>query len=280
MSITITAVMPARNAAETLPATLLSVCQQLRPPDELLFVNDGSTDSTEKIAESFRNRLPCPLRILKTDGVGPNRARNIAIENAKGRFIAFLDADDIWLPEKLLLQERLISAGKKFVATDYAVLSEVGKLAFVKPILRAGPVLRHLIGVSPYAPSSVVVERSLILDVGGFPELPVGGDHILLIRIAKRETPAVVNRVLVLLRQRKGSVSWDPQRALTALIMQYEDAMRVAPAEFGFLYRTVWKLFPRIRPLLIALKRIELCGPAESRRRIASWIRMFRRKKI
>jgi len=277
--VTISVVIPARNAAETLPATLLSVCLQLRPPDEVVFVNDGSTDATEKIAEAFRERLPCPLQILRTGGIGPNRARNAAIKTAKGEFIAFLDADDIWLPEKLLLQEKLLSAGYKFVASDYAVMSEAGKLAFVKPILRSGRVLRHLMGVSSCPTPTVVAERRLLLSAGGFPDLPVGGDHALWIRLSRKEPLMRVDRVLVLVRQRKGSVSWNTQRALRGMVMQYEDAMGVVPAEFGPLFRLAWKLFPRLRPLTIALKRLELCGPAESRRRIRSWLTLLKRKK-
>ncbi|GEM_PF-7006897 len=280
MDVTISLVIVAYNAAETLPMTLLSVCQQLRPPDEVVFVDDGSTDATAEVAERFCSLLPCPLQIIRTERQGPNHARNSAIKLAKGNFIAFLDADDLWLPEKLLLQEPLLKAGYRFVATDFAVMSEIGELAFVKCSLRYGRVARRMLGTTLCAGQTVVAERRLLLDVGGFPNLPVGGDHALWMRLAKRTRLGVVPRILTLVRQRKGSVSWNPKRVLEGMIMQMEEAMRLMPGEFGPLFQAAWRLAPRLRPLICALKRLHLCGPAESRRRIISWLKLLRRKTL
>ena len=278
VDVRISLVIPAYNAAETLPMTLLSVCQQLRPPDELVFVDDGSTDATVEVVERYRPLLPCPLRIIRTERQGPNHARNIAIKLAKGNFIAFLDADDLWLPEKLLLQEPLLKAGYRFVATDFAVMSEIGELAFVKCRLRCGRVARRMLGAPLCAGQTVVAERRLLLDVGGFPNLPVGEDHALWMRLAKRARLVVVPRILALVRQRKGSLSWNPERALKGMIMQMEEAIRLMPGEFGPLFRAAWRLAPRLRPLICAIKRLHLCGPAESRRRIISWLKLLRRR--
>jgi len=97
-------IMPAFNATLTLPHSLASVRQQNYPYWELLVIDDGSSDNTAAYtAEQARNDPRIKL-IRQTSNQGVAAARNAGIAAAQGQYIAFLDADDLWLPNKLSRQ--------------------------------------------------------------------------------------------------------------------------------------------------------------------------------
>jgi hypothetical protein len=107
----ITAAIPARNAAMTLARTLVSLLNEERRPDEILVVDDASTDATQAIAISFQ-RAGAPLRIVATPSPhsGATQARRVAVCEAKGDWVAFMDADDEAEPFRL---SRYIAALEK-----------------------------------------------------------------------------------------------------------------------------------------------------------------------
>ncbi|MGO3132483.1 MAG: glycosyltransferase family 2 protein [Alcaligenes sp.] len=100
----VSVVMPAYNAANTLPDSLASVCQQDYPYWELLVVDDGSNDSTANIVTEYAQKDPRITLIQQPRNQGVAAARNAGIAAAQGQYIAFLDADDLWLPQKLSRQ--------------------------------------------------------------------------------------------------------------------------------------------------------------------------------
>jgi glycosyltransferase involved in cell wall biosynthesis len=93
-------ILPAFNAARTLAEALASVCRQDPGPAEVIVVDDGSTDDTLRIAESFG-----PLvRVLSQANAGPGAATTAGVAVARSGLLAFLDADDLWLPGKMARQ--------------------------------------------------------------------------------------------------------------------------------------------------------------------------------
>ena len=97
----ITIVIPAYNAAKTLPATVQSLARQSWVDWQAIIVEDGSQDDTLAVAQALAADEP-RLTVVRNPGKGPSDARNHgAIDLARGAFIAFCDADDIWLPGKL-----------------------------------------------------------------------------------------------------------------------------------------------------------------------------------
>jgi len=120
-------VTPVYNAARWLEETLASVRAQTLIDWEQILVDDGSTDNSVAIAESAAGEDP-RFRVLQTGrNVGPSAARNVAIAACRGRFIAFLDADDLWLPEKLARSvEWLTVNGFGFIYHDYRHMSHDG----------------------------------------------------------------------------------------------------------------------------------------------------------
>ncbi len=97
---TVSVVIPAFDAAEYIAEAIDSVLRQTRPVGEVIVVDDGSTDDTASVAEAFGD----PVRVVRQDRSGANPARNRGVRESAGEFIAFLDADDLWEPDKLAVQ--------------------------------------------------------------------------------------------------------------------------------------------------------------------------------
>ncbi len=100
----ISVIIPTYNSARFLPEAVQSALYQTLSPDEVIVVDDGSTDNTEDVLEPFRGRV----HYIRQENQGPAVARNRGIAEAKGDLIAFLDADDVWLPEKSELQVKVL----------------------------------------------------------------------------------------------------------------------------------------------------------------------------
>ncbi|NUQ37631.1 MAG: glycosyltransferase family 2 protein [Caldilineales bacterium] len=103
---TITAIIPVHNGERYLAEAIRSVLDQTLPPDELIVVDDGSTDASAQVARSFGP----PVRVLAQANLGPAAARNLGAQQASGDLLAFLDADDLWTPEKLARQSAVLAA--------------------------------------------------------------------------------------------------------------------------------------------------------------------------
>ncbi len=96
----ISVIIPVNNGARYLAEAVQSVLAQTWPPGEVLVVDDGSTDNSGAIARAFGP----PVRLLTQANLGPAAARNLGVVQATGDMLAFLDADDIWMPDKLARQ--------------------------------------------------------------------------------------------------------------------------------------------------------------------------------
>ena len=104
----ISAVIPAFNAEHSIAAAVRSVHEQTVPVNEIIVIDDGSTDQTLQVLQRLSSEIPA-LRVLSQANAGPAAARNLGIREAKSKWIAFLDADDLWLPKKVELQMQLVS---------------------------------------------------------------------------------------------------------------------------------------------------------------------------
>lgn len=113
----ISVVIPIYNAEKTLENTLSSVMKQTILPLEIICVNDGSTDNSLVLLEKFAKGItPVPIKIINKKNGGVSTARNAGIKASSGNWIAFLDADDIWHPDKI----KII---KKYLTNDVFLVS-------------------------------------------------------------------------------------------------------------------------------------------------------------
>ena len=120
-------IMPAYNSERYIIETISSVQRQSYINWELLVVDDGSTDNTGEIVKKLREK-DTRIKLFCQKNAGAATARNKALANSSGRFIAYLDADDIWDSEKLQKQiDFMIKQKCGFSCTSYEVISETGK---------------------------------------------------------------------------------------------------------------------------------------------------------
>ena len=172
-AVVVSVVIPARNAAATLDATLWSVRQQTFAHWEVVVVNDGSTDATAEIAQ--RHHLEdARIRCVEGRACGVSAARNQGVAHSEGNIVAFLDADDLWLPGKL-------AAHVRFLSTQPDVGMSFDRIRFVDAQARPTPVVSttHVRGLhsadllyeNPACTASTLVVRRVVFDqVGGFDE--------------------------------------------------------------------------------------------------------------
>ena len=110
-SISVSVVIPAYNAEQTIEQAIESVLGQTSAADEIIVVDDGSTDQTAAKVRSYEPRIT----YIRQDNAGANEARNTGIQQAASGWIALLDADDRWLPNKLELQRQLLTRNPHLV---------------------------------------------------------------------------------------------------------------------------------------------------------------------
>ena len=138
----VSVIMPAYNAEAFIAEAIRSVIQQTYQNWELLVIDDASSDSTLKIIQKYSEKDK-RIKIFKnSDNQGTHKARNKGIKAAEGDFIAFLDADDQWKPEKLLKQLKILSSDNISACfSSYDLISENGQ--FLEKRVEALPVLTY-----------------------------------------------------------------------------------------------------------------------------------------
>jgi glycosyltransferase involved in cell wall biosynthesis len=159
----ISVVIPAFNAALFLPRCLQSVFSQTLRPAEVIVVNDGSTDDTAEVAVALG------ARVVSRPNGGLSAARNTGIQNASGDWIALLDADDMWAPDKLRRQADCIRAETVLVYTGIRIFDDNG-VREERPATNAVSARKILRYSNPITPSTALVRRDVVSRDGGFRE--------------------------------------------------------------------------------------------------------------
>jgi glycosyltransferase involved in cell wall biosynthesis len=157
----ISVVIPVFNAEKYLRQAICSALEQTLPPHEVIIVDDGSTDSSREIAASFGPAVIC----LSQRHQGPSAARNLATTRSTGDWIAFLDADDYWLPDKLSRQAAVIQADPS-VGLVYTGRTEVYPDGTSEEVRAQQPawVRDRLAFENPVFPTTVMARRSLLIE--------------------------------------------------------------------------------------------------------------------
>jgi teichuronic acid biosynthesis glycosyltransferase TuaG len=159
----VSVITPAWNAEDTIAATIGSVRTQTMADWEMLIADDGSCDRTAAVVEKLRGEDP-RLRLIRCRKTGgPARARQAALDAAGGRYLAFLDSDDLWLPGKLEKQIAFMAAKRAALSyTSFRRINEdgtrVGRLRRVPASLSYSQLLRN----TAIATLTAMVDRSLV----------------------------------------------------------------------------------------------------------------------
>jgi glycosyltransferase involved in cell wall biosynthesis len=232
---TVSVVMAAKNYARFLPAAVESVLAQTVADWELLILDDGSTDDTPAAARPFL--ADRRVRYFRADKLGQPRAKNLGIGLARGEYVAFLDADDAWLPSKLEKQLAVFAAHPEagVVFCRRHLIDESGDL-LPRPGSSPPPrgrVLDRMFVQNFVCFSSAVVRRDVFAHVGRFdPEWDLAIDYDLWLRVAKHHAFDFVDEELVLYRTGHGNLSKKlSDRVATAMSIMHRAESRYAIAD-------------------------------------------------
>ena len=191
----ISVIVPVHNAAGYLHRALRSVLRQTLTDFELILVDDCSTDESTKILEYYRERDERVRLFSTATNGGPGVARNVGLRNAKGRYIAFLDADDFWIKDKLEQQARCFEDDEVILSyTTVVLLNPQGGIVGIVHGRRRMHLLDMLVG-NRVTMSSAMIRRDL-----------VGAEEMSGMR--NREDYAYW---ITLLKQNQGYIAWVPE---------------------------------------------------------------------
>jgi len=201
-SVTVSVIIPTYNRAHLVGRAIRSVLNQTYQDFEIIVVDDCSTDNTEEIVKGFNDHR---IRYMRHDrNRGGSAARNTGIKASQGKYIAFLDSDDEWLPEKLEKQiEKAVCFGEEvglIYAGEKVIEAETGHCIAEKVPSLEGDVYSLLLeGDFIGSCSSVFVSKKAIESIGGFDEQLVSRqDWDCWLRVAKNYKIACVKAIMVL----------------------------------------------------------------------------------
>lgn len=193
----ISVIIPTYNRKNTLPRAVESVLNQTYKPVEIIIVDDGSTDGTK---EWFSEMYPLVHYIYQVNS-GVSLARNTGINSARGDWIALLDSDDEWLPDKLEIQVKLLqnNAELRFCHTNEIWIRNGVRINQMKKHQKyGGNIFKKCLDICRISPSSSLFHTSVIKDVGLFDEsLDVCEDYDLWLRITAKYPVLFLDQPLI-----------------------------------------------------------------------------------
>lgn len=203
----VSVIIPVYNRARLVREAVESVRAQTARDFELIVVDDGSTDDTPAVLAELAAATPhgrLTVQHIAHDG-HPGAVRNRGAEQARGRYLAFLDADDLWRPQKL--ERQLALHGSARVSHSRELWLRNGREISQRGMnhARAGDVFADALRKCTIGPSTVILERSLFEEAGGFREdLEIAEDYELWLRITAREPVAYLEEALTVKRAGHG----------------------------------------------------------------------------
>jgi len=232
----VSVVIPTHNRAEMLAEAIKSVLDQSLPADEIIVVDINSTDDTTRVLESFGDAVTA----LSVDKSGPSPARNRGIAAARGEYVAFLDDDDLWHPEKLKIQMEFLGANRDVVmASAHTVPMEdaIGEIRPDRSAWTEGDLFFQLFMKSYVSTPTVIVRRDVFDEVGVFNESYLRAeDYDLWLRIAAARPTAHFQKPLAWIRKSPNRMSDDKidlRRTAKRILLEHYDPDRIPRRHFA-----------------------------------------------
>jgi glycosyltransferase involved in cell wall biosynthesis len=233
----ISIVIPAYNAESTIIETIESVQKQTFSDFEIIIIDDGSTDNTVEVIKNIHDRR---IQVISYEHRGVSAARNQGISYANGELIAFLDADDLWTPDKLELQlaalEKYPEAGVAYSWTYF--MYQQGKV--IKPghpVYFKGDVYANLLVENFLAHGSNPLIRRQVIDCIGEYDLGLthSEDWDFYIRLASHCDFALVPKHQIFYRQSSGSTTSKIDGIEKQMLVMFEKTFKAAPTQYQYL---------------------------------------------
>lgn len=211
----ISVVCPTYNSVEFVARTLDTVMAQTRRPDELIISDDGSSDDSVEVVETYLQKHATGIswRVLKNAHQGPGATRNRGIEAASCDWVAFLDSDDLWEAEKLARVEQamLDRPTANFFCHNEQRIDKAGRTSLLDYGRRydpQSPLSPQVYLANMFSTSAVVCRRELLVSHGGFDEtLMSAQDYELWLRISGDLEPVFIEQVLGKYVERDGNIT-------------------------------------------------------------------------
>jgi teichuronic acid biosynthesis glycosyltransferase TuaG len=204
----VSVIMPIYNAEKYLSDTLNSIFSQDYKDIEIVLVDDCSKDNSANIIMEYQKEHPQIVYYLQEKNMGAGAARNKALELAKGQYVAFLDSDDIWLPDKINRQIELMKkTDSPFSYTAIEMMDEKGETIKGKRKIKETCDYKYLLHNTIIATSSVVIDRTVLGDFR-MPLRRGGQDYATWLMLLRGGAVARgINETLVRYRVASGSLS-------------------------------------------------------------------------
>ena len=213
---TIDVIIPTYNNALFIKEAIMSAATQTYKPETIIVIDDGSTDNTEVVVKETIHSCPVQIRYIKQENKGPNAARNAGLALSSADYVAFLDSDDVWLPEKLEKQISVFKAYKNdmlgAVYCEARVINNKGEITneYLEPIdqsIRGN--IYHKLFYKNYimgSASGVLIKKSCFDVVGKFDEELRGfEDWDMWLRLAEKYEFDFVPETLTMLRHHRSN---------------------------------------------------------------------------
>jgi len=204
----VSVIIPTYNSAQFITETLESVFAQTYKDYEVIVVDDGSTDNTKEVLKPYMSKI----RYIYKENGGPASARNVGIKNAQGEYIAFLDSDDLWLPEKLEKQVEYFKSDPD-VALVFSDCISFGDEELIRKRKRKykGDVFLHLLRENFIPTLTVIAKKKCFDEVGYFDtdkSLISSEDYDMWLRIARSFKVGYIEEPLAKRRINRKSLSF------------------------------------------------------------------------
>lgn len=237
----ISVVIPVYNADKTVGEALESVAAQTCADYEIIVVNDGSTDQSEGLIKKYM-RPPLNITYVEQMNKGAAAARNAGLRLAKGEFVAFLDADDLWDKDRLAAAIQTMDAnpqtGLVFSDMRHMVNGALVHASYLHERgyrhLSSGLIYDNLLKENFIFTPTVTLRRDVLKEVGYFDEaLPIAEDYDLWLRIARQFEALFIDRPLATRRRIGGNITEDRQAYVQSCIHLRKKLLDVHKEEPG-----------------------------------------------
>jgi glycosyltransferase involved in cell wall biosynthesis len=278
----LTVVLPNYNHGQFLPNALQALLAQTRPADEVIIIDDASTDNSINIIEPLLPRFRDAKLVRHKDNVGVVRCMNIGLQMARGSLLAFCAADDVVYPTFFARMLALLDGYPlaAFASARTAIIDERGNrsgaLEHSIPLDRpgyidSGSAARHLMRDDAwFTGGATVFRRAPLIELGGFPEElgPLTDGYISRL-LAVKHGSCFTPEVLVAWRRMEGGQAWSCSNDIASterLAKRAERAMRESGAPFVEGYPKRWK-----RRLMFGVQRFALTNARRKARSEGAW---------
>jgi glycosyltransferase involved in cell wall biosynthesis len=239
---TVSVVIPVYNGEKTIRETIESILNQTFKDFELIIINDGSEDATLEVVSSFQDTR---LKVFSYPNAGLSASRNRGTFHAVGEYISFIDADDLWTPDKLEAQLKTLQDNPE-AAVAYSWTNYIDESSqFLRPggkPTASGNVLGKLLVINFLENgSNALFLRQALIDVGGFDEsLSCAEDWDIYLRLAAHYSFVVVPSPQILYRVSTHSMSTNVVRQEAACLTVLKRAYAQAPKSIQYLKKYTW----------------------------------------